>query len=47
MNSNKYNATVILDSITFDEKMLDMLSDPEVHRPMPSNSKLIPTIQKE
>ena len=47
MNSDKGNATVILDSNTYDKKTLDMLSDPEVHRPIPSNSNPISTIQKE
>ena len=47
MNSDKGNATVILDSNTYDKKMLDMLSDPEVHRLIPSNSNPISTIQKE
>ena len=31
MNLDKGNATVILDSNTYDKKMLDMLSDPEVN----------------
>ena len=47
MNSDKGNATVILDSNTNDKKMLNMLSDPEVYRPILSNSKPISTIQKE
>ena len=47
MNSDKGNATVILDSNTYDKKMLDMLSDPEVYRPIPLNSNPISTIQKE
>ena len=47
INSDKGNTTVILDSNTNDKKMLDMLSDPEVYRPIPSNSNSISTIQKE
>ena len=47
MNSDKDNATVILDSNTYDKKMLDMLSDPEVYRPIPLNFNPILTIQKE
>ena len=47
MNSDKGNATLILDSNTYDKKMLDMLSDPEVYRPIPSNSNPISTIQIE
>ena len=46
MNSDKGNATVILDSNTYDKKMLDMQSNPEVYRPITSNSNPILTIQK-
>ena len=47
MNLDKGNATIILDCNTYDKKMLDMLSDPKVYRPVPSNSNQISTIQKE
>ena len=40
MNSDKGNATVILDSKTH-KKMLNMLLDPEVYRPISSNSNPI------
>ena len=45
-NLYKGNATVILDGNTYDKKMLDMLSDSEVCRPIPLNSNPISTIQK-
>ena len=47
INSDKGNATVILDSNAYDKKMLDMLLDPEVYRPIPLNSNPISTIQKK
>ena len=47
-NLDKGNATaIILTSNAYDKKMLDMLSDPRVYRPITSNSNPISTIQKE
>ena len=46
MNSDKGNATLILDSNIYDKKMLDMLLNPEVYRPIPLNSNPISTTQK-
>ena len=43
LNSDKGNATVILDINTYDK----MLSNPEVYKPIPSNSNPISTIQKQ
>ena len=47
MNSDKGNATVILDSKTYNKKMLNMLQDPEVYRPIPSNSNPIQQYKKK
>ena len=47
INSDKGNAIVILDSNTYDKKMLDMLLDPEVYSSISLNSNPISTIQKE